>query len=473
MAEQVRSSAKGFARNMGLLAASVMVVLMVIQIFFIYPRFITRAVGEFSSKAVRDGIHIKRMFSREQPLERRLFTAEIIREILTVQQDFILWKIKFFSPEGEIVYSTDERDIGRINERDYFHDRVAKGEVHAIPVWAKEVTLEGQVVPVDVVETYVPIMNDGRFMGACEIYYDITADKRDLDRLITQASITTFAIGGVLLAMVVFLATKVENSLRRQEMLQEDLIRSDRLAALGTLVGGMTHEFNNINLTVMGFSQLLLERDDLPAEVVDYLQRINRAAGRANTITNSLLDFSRKGGGSYRRGNIAAAVAEALSLIRGPYEKEGIVVRDLVESVPDSSMDHDQIVQVLLNIVTNSRHAMVDRDRKVLTVRTGREGAMVYASVSDTGCGIPAEHLSQVFTPFYSTKGEHAGGGGQTKIRGTGLGLSVSHTIMKNHGGDISLESRAGEGTVFTISLPVMREGEEEAGGGEAGERGI
>jgi len=204
--------------------------------------------------------------------------------------------------------------------------------------------------------------------------------------------------------------------------------------------------------------------------VEDHLKRINRAAGRARTITNNLLDFSRKGGGSYRRGNIAAAVAETLSLIRGPYEKEGIVIRDLVESVPDSSMDHDQIVQVLLNIATNSRHAMVDRERKVLTLRTGREGDMVYASVSDTGCGIPAEQLSQVFTPFHSTKGEYAGEEGQAKIRGTGLGLSVSHTIVKDHGGGIGLESRVGEGTVFTVSLPVMREGEGEAGGGETGE---
>jgi signal transduction histidine kinase len=222
--------------------------------------------------------------------------------------------------------------------------------------------------------------------------------------------------------MVFFLAANAGKSLRRQEKLQEDLIRSDRLAAMGTLVAGMTHEFNNINLTVLGFSQLLLERDDLPAEAEDHLKRINRAAGRARTITNNLLDFSRNGGGSYRRSNIAVAAAEALSLIREPYEKEGIVIRELVDPVPDSYMDHDQIVQVLLNIVTNSRHAMLDQDRRVLTLKTGSAGLMVYASVSDTGRGIPEEELSEVFTPFYSTKGEYAGDAVQAKIRGTGWG---------------------------------------------------
>lgn len=469
MAEPARSSASGLAWKMALLAAAFMAALTLIQIFLIYPRFITRAVGDCRDKAVIDAVHIKRLVARELPLHRGIFTAEVMEETARIREDFQLWKFKLFSPEGEVVYSTDPRDIGKINEHDYFHDRVAKGEVHAIPVWAREVTLEGQVVPVDVVETYVPVMEGGRFMGACEIYYDITKNKNELDRLIAQASVTTVGIGGLLLAMVFFLAAKAGQSLRRQEELQEDLIRSDRLAAMGTLVGGMTHEFNNINLTVMGFSQLLLERDDLPAEVEDHLKRINRAAGRARTITNNLLDFSRKGGGSYRRGNIAAAAAEALSLIREPYEKEGIVVRDLVDPVPDSYMDQDQIVQVILNIVTNARHAMADRDRRVLTLRTGSEGIMVYASVSDTGSGIPEEQLSQVFTPFYSTKGEYAGDAIQAKIKGTGLGLSVSHTIVKNHGGDIGLKSRVGEGTVFTISLPVMRKEEGQEGQGETG----
>jgi hypothetical protein len=117
-----------------------MAVLTLAQIFFIYTRFITRAVDDCSSKAVRDAVHIKRMFSSRQLLERRLFPAEVIRKTSIVQEDFRLWKIKFFSPGGEVVCSTDQGDIGRINEHEYFRERVARSEVYAIPVWAMEVT---------------------------------------------------------------------------------------------------------------------------------------------------------------------------------------------------------------------------------------------------------------------------------------------------------------------------------------------
>jgi two-component system NtrC family sensor kinase len=334
-------------------------------------------------------------------------------------------------------------------------------------VWAKEVTLEGQIVPIDVVETYVPLMDGEAFRGACEIYYDITSQKRSIDLLVLQSSLFTFAIGGFLLLVIAVLSLRAEREIRKQESLQEQLIRSDRLAAIGTMVSGVAHEFNNINVTVMGFSQLALTREGLAEEVRGHLKRINRAARRAQSITQNLLDFVRRDEDSIERGNLSAAVDEALGLVREQYVKEGIIIREEIDRVPDSRINGEQIVQVVLNLLANARHAMCERDERVLTVETGVKGSQVFARVTDTGCGIPDDRLSKIFTPFYSTKGEYAGEDVMSRFRGYGLGLSVCHTIVGNHGGEISVESREGAGTTFTVALPLGEGGAGEENRGE------
>ena len=132
--------------------------------------------------------------------------------------------------------------------------------------------------------------------------------------------------------------------------------------------------------------------------------------------------------------------------------------------VPRDTDEVVQIVQVALNLCANARDAMSGAGKKELTVTTGSDGAMVFLSVADTGCGIPEEDLAQVFSPFFTRKGEHASDQTQAANKGTGLGLSVCHTIVTNHGGDIHAESTVGSGTTLTVRLPVAAGGEEEAG---------
>lgn len=437
------------------LSIFIVVALSLVQLLIVYPRFSQLAVGDCANEAVRVGRHISRMLP-DGPIIETVATSPALREGLRrVASEFQLWKLKVFSSTGTVVFSTDDEDMGQVNRNPYFAEEVAQGKVLTKAVWAKEITLEGQVVPIDVVETYVPLMEGVNFLGACEIYYDITVQKGSIDRLVLQASFFTFGIGGFLLLVIAIISLRAERAIRNQESLQEQLIRSDRLAAIGTMVGGVAHEFNNINVTVMGFSQLALSRDDLEEDLRGHLNRINRAARRAQSITQDLLDFVRRDKGTIEQGNLAAAAGEALGLVREQYRKEGIVIRDRIESLPDSTMNREQIVQVVLNVLTNARHAMCEREEMVLTVETGVRGNQLSARVTDTGCGIPTERLPQIFTPFYSTKGEYAGDDVMARFKGYGLGLSVCHTIVSNHGGDISVVSVEGEGTTFTISLPL------------------
>jgi signal transduction histidine kinase len=468
MADTGRRLTRGFGLKVTLFTAFIVAILSLVQFFVLYPRFIQRVVEDSRDEAVRSGKHISRMLVGNRPLDRGTFSSGMVDQIMQIKEDFQLWKMNVFSRDGEVIFSTDPENVGRVNDNDYFFEIVSQGTVFSKTVWQKEVTLEGETVPLDVVETYVPLMDGSEFTGACEIYYDITERKKGIDRLIKKASVVTLGIGGALLALIGILVGKVEGAAREQERLQEQLIRSDRLAAIGTLVGGMTHEFNNINVTVMGFSQLALEKCDLAPDVRDHFTRINRAAKRANSITNNLLDFTREGKSSFRRGNLAQAAQEAVDLVRDQYEKEGIQVRNLVHPVPDSTMDADQIVQVILNLCANARHALTGMSRRVLSIETGSEGEMVFVKVSDTGCGIGEEDLSRIFTPFFSLKGEYARDRAQAAHRGTGLGLSVCHTIVKNHGGEMEAESRIGSGSHMTVRLPVAPGGAGGPGEGDS-----
>lgn len=426
-----------------------------IQIFIVYPRFIDGAVKDCENEAVEDARHMIHMIPLETLTKDSPVDEELKQSFLMLIEDFSLWKVRLFNAGGEVIYSSDEADIGTVNEYDYFFNQVARGNVFTKTIWQKEVTMEGQVVPVDVVETYIPIMKGREFLGAWEIYSDVTARRTRIRQLIAQASVMTTATAAFLLIAMTFLAAKTEAAFREQERLQEELIRADRLAAVGTLVSGIAHEFNNINVTVMGFSQLALEQDNLSPLLKDHLERINRASQRARTITNNLLDFSRQDSGTYASENLVDVVRETLALVKDQFENEGIEFREALVAVPNSPMDRGQIVQVVLNIVNNARHAMEGCAVKRLTIVTGKEDGSVFVSISDTGCGISEENISDVFTPFFTTKGEHARDERQAKIKGTGLGLSVSYTIISNHGGKVAVESREGEGTTFSVSLPV------------------
>ncbi len=237
--------------------------------------------------------------------------------------------------------------------------------------------------------------------------------------------------------------------------LQEQLIRSERMAAVGTLAGGVAHEFNNINVAILGYTQMALERDDLDAELRDWLGRVSRASLRARNIAQNLLTFARPREAPVESANVVPVIRETVNLVRSQFEKTGVTIILDLKDVPDTMMHAPQIGQVLLNLLINAMHAMLGCDRRELKVSCWARRKEILIRVADSGVGIPKPDLPKIFTPFFSTKGEYAGDTPQAAIRGTGLGLSISHTIMENHGGRITVTSRINEGTSFTLHLPV------------------
>ncbi len=242
-----------------------------------------------------------------------------------------------------------------------------------------------------------------------------------------------------------------------RKSLEEQLIRAERMAAVGTLAGGVAHEFNNINLAVLGYSELGMFRKDLPEDVKNYFKTIRRSALRAKNITSNLLTFSGGKTGSIGSGNLSDVVTETLIMLDHEVASKGVHIVKNLRSVPHTMMDTTQIGQVILNILINAHHAMIESPDKTITVETGVDDAWVFVKIGDRGCGIPPEHLNQIFSPFFSTKGEHShGADAQSSVKGTGLGLSISHTIVSNHKGSIDVVSKVGEGTTFTVKLPIV-----------------
>ncbi len=240
--------------------------------------------------------------------------------------------------------------------------------------------------------------------------------------------------------------------------LEDQLIRAERMAAVGTLAGGVAHEFNNINLAILGYAELGLMRPDLEEETAHYLQVIRKSALRAKNITSNLLTFAGSTMGKVSFANVAAVLDDTLQMIRHELANSGITIEKDYEEVPDCLMDTSQIGQVFLNMIINAQHALIDRPEKKIVLRIRHENDFVCVSISDTGCGIPPEHMKRIFSPFFTTKGEHAQGDTpMARVKGTGLGLSVSHSIVLNHRGTIEVASRLGEGTTFTVKLPASQ----------------
>ena len=251
-----------------------------------------------------------------------------------------------------------------------------------------------------------------------------------------------------------FATAATDITARRQA--QEALTRSQQLAAVGTLAGGIAHEFNNLNAIVLGNLELTLRSQELNAKDRRRLEAMQQAVVRAIDVTKDLLAFARQEKSVQRPTSLIDVVQGTLGVVGRELETEGIEIVVRSRPIPQLVLDAGQIGQTLMNLLINARHAMLDSPEKTLTVELGTEGERAFVRFTDTGVGIPAESLPDLFLPFFTTKGEHATGDSPlAKVQGTGLGLSVCTTIVRDHGGEITVESQPGEGSSFTVWLPI------------------
>ncbi|HLG17941.1 MAG TPA: histidine kinase N-terminal 7TM domain-containing protein [Blastocatellia bacterium] len=239
--------------------------------------------------------------------------------------------------------------------------------------------------------------------------------------------------------------------LTERKLLQQQLVQSEKLAAMGQLISGVAHELNNPLTAVIGYTQLLLENNSLDAQARRQLEVVGSQAERTRRIVQNLLAFSRQHKPAHSEVNLNELLEQTLELRAYEMKVNGIsVIRDL-QPLPVIFADGHQVQQVFLNTIINAEQAMAGNGGGTLTVKSETrltEGRMwARMSIADDGPGINPEDLGRVFDPFFTTKpiGE-----------GTGLGLSISYGIIKEHGGTIRVESGREPGATFVIELPAQ-----------------
>jgi PAS domain S-box-containing protein len=259
--------------------------------------------------------------------------------------------------------------------------------------------------------------------------------------------------------------TGIVNAAEERRKLEERIQQAQKLESLGMMAGGVAHDFNNLLTPILGDASLALM--DLPddSEVRVHLQKIQRAAHRAASLTNQLLDYAGIGSIDTEPLDLSRLVLEMGQLLQSAVSKKAVLAYDLANNLPAIDGDASQLSQVVMNLITNASEAIetrqprerriairsgtVEADRKSLSqVLLGEvlpEGTYVYFEVEDTGCGMDAETRARIFDPFFTTK-----------FSGRGLGLAAVLGIVRKHGGAIEIESAVNRGTRVRVLCPAV-----------------
>lgn len=515
-------------RWMALLSILVAVSVPVINIGYVYPLFADATLAE----AETNSITLTRLLSRVVLAEdnwndwigKGMMPDFIKNDIERVVADIKLAKLKFFLADGRVIYSTDLQDVGKINTHDYFHRQVASGHSYAKLVKKEHASLEGQQYRQDVVECYVPVMSEGEFRGAFELYIDVTEQMQRLHALLIRISVIPTTVILLFLAGMLFLMHSLKHFIRARKKAEVDLnealeaswklneelennhrllshqtyeleeanqqlkatqsqmLQQEKMASIGQLAAGVAHEINNpigfisSNLNSLGKylqkiidydrqQQNLLKETLAEEQVRDLAQQRRRAkldlvlsdipellaesidgADRVREIVQNLKIFSRVDEAECKPADINQCLESTLKIVWNEIKYKATVDKDYGQ-LPSLTCHPQQLNQVFMNILVNGAHA-IEKEGKI-TVRTWLETDQVCVAITDTGCGMSPEVQAKVFEPFYTTK--EVG-------KGTGLGMSIAYEIIQNHGGSIDIDSEIGQGTTFTIRLPLRAE---------------
>jgi len=229
--------------------------------------------------------------------------------------------------------------------------------------------------------------------------------------------------------------------------LEEQIFQNEKLTSLGLLAAGVAHEVNTPLAVISNYIQMLAKQLPSGDPRHQLIEKVVKQTFRASEIVNHLLNFSRTGAMDFTEVDLNAVVEEALTLVAHPFRTSRVqVTRNLQQELPPVLGSNNKLQQVFLNLFLNARDAMPTGG--TVEVRTAAHNGSVEVEIIDTGSGIPREHLNRIFDPFFTTK---------SSGRGTGLGLSVSYGIVKEHAGKVDVRSTPGKGTSFRLEFPVAR----------------
>ncbi len=563
-------------------ALGVSLIFPMIVFFILSPAIDNILIKESTEEAFRVANHIKDKYNiKGRDLRKDSFPEDIKREIFNIEEEFNLYKVSVFSEDNEIVFSTNPDETGFVATEKFFVETVRSGKSYAVFKNSESFSLEGYQLSADVVEAYVPIIRDDQFIGAIEVYYDITEAKEDFGQLKILVSLILFIAGFILLSVITIYSSRIEKSKEMHKKAEEELSKeqfrteaffeamgdnvvvqdknykiifqnrvnkeqfgdcigeycfevyegkddicegcpvemtfsdgmvhrternvttkkgskfyelvssplsnekgeiiagvkvirditerrhledqlrhSQKMEAIGTLTGGISHEFNNILAAVRGYSEILKNKIGEDHSLKKYADKVYESTLKASKLTSGLLTYSRKQKVDFRTLNLNEFINKTEEFLSQIIGSDIVLEVDLYDDEITIMADSNQMEQVLINLAANAKDAMpgggvlvisteiyeID-DIFINTTGYGAEGRYALIKVKDSGSGIDPDQRDRIFEPFFTTKAVG---------RGTGLGLSIVYGIIKKHNGYINVVSSFDKGTTFMIFIPLI-----------------
>jgi signal transduction histidine kinase len=449
------------------------IIFALINIYYIYPYFTDLLVKNTEKEAIRLGAHLADMyFEDNKPLSQH--DMGNVKEKTERQiKDFNLMKMKIFTPSGMTIYSTTEEDIGTFNKNEYFHNKVAKGKPFTKVVKKNTRSLEDEIVTADVVETYVPVMSGDTFIGAFEIYYDITDRSEALSAVMFKSSFIPIITMIIFIMINTGILLKLDKNMIKQKIIEKDLTDyTEKLkksnSELQSFAHIASHDLQEPLRKVTAFGDRLKARysDVLGEQGNDYLERMQNAAGRMQHLIQGLLAYSRvtTKAKPFESVDLSTVARGVLSDLEMRIQDSGGRV-DIGE-LPTVSADPLQMRQLFQNMISNALKFHKKDQLPVVKVSAelildSKKGPLddkcYQLAFEDNGIGFDAQYEDRIFGVFQRLHG-------RKEYEGSGIGLSVCKKIAERHGGNISAESTPGEGAKFIVTLPAKQENGENHG---------
>ena len=417
-------------------------------IFFLNPTFTTLLVETTKDNAVRVANHfVSWRLLEKTKLEKGFPGVDIMTDIERLKSDFDLLKLKVFSDSGEVTFSTDHYDIGDINREEYFHEIVRKGITHSEVILQGNESLEGQKMAADVVETYVPLMRDDKFLGAFEIYYDITARKKQLDNLLRSSSVSVLSLALVLLIAIVVIFFKEKKTINERQEAEVALRQSSE--QLKFFAYSVMHDLKSPAIGIYGLTELLHKhyKDTLDERGKRYCDQILKASVHVAALIEKINVYIATKEASLKIEKIK--VKEILQILREEFSSR-LAARQIgwvePETMIEIKADKLSLLRVFRNLVDNALK-YGGKDLSEIRIEYRESERFHTFSISDNGVGIEGEDYEKIFALFQrdaKSKG----------VEGAGLGLAIVREIAEQHGGKVWIEPGKERGTTFHISLP-------------------
>jgi signal transduction histidine kinase len=399
------------------------------------------------------------------------------KEVDEAKESFNMYKIKVFDRAGNTIYSTEKEDIGSVNKHSYFHEIVLKGNTYQKMAKKDTYSLDGSLVPIDVMETYIPYKDDsGNILVIFETYYDLS-ERQVLAVKLLINTLTLIGVTTVLLLLGISIASRkgrryllqrdeAEKRLKDHQELLEHAIRERTLelekanksllnmeSVRKDFIANISHEIKTPLTSIKGFVETLEDGalDDKETSK-KFLTIIKKNTDMITKLTTDLLNLSELEHGQsilhMVEFDINTLILEVIDSVRQIADEQSVSIQyDVNFGDMNITADRLKIKEMIINLVENAIKYGKSGGMVAMTVSDRQD--KIFFKVKDNGIGISEENLALIFERFFRADKSHS-----RIIGGTGLGLPIVKHIVELHGGTINVESRLDEGTTFTVLLP-------------------